>query len=108
MAVLNEHGGLWRRVVSVVLVKAHDFDEAFERACARGFEEEERYVNADGEQVRWAFERVSTLDMLPEVLSDGVEVYSDPGPLLEDSSVPLDIQFEPEATPPGQSGVSPT
>ncbi len=108
MAVLNERGGLWRRVISVVLVKADDFDQAFDSACRRGFEQEERYLNAAGEEVRWAFERVATLDMLPEILTDGVEVYSEPGPLLEDGTVPFDVEFEPRAAAPGQSGVSPT
>jgi hypothetical protein len=108
LAVLNERGGLWRRVTSVVLVKADDFEEAFEKACHQGHEQETRYENAEGEGVRWAFEKVATLDMLPEVLVDGTEIYSEPGPLINDRSVPFDHQFDPRASPPGQSGVSPT
>ena len=107
-AVLNEEGGLWRRVTSVVLLQADDFEGALEKALVRGVEEEHRYVNAEGEEVRWAFEKVATLDMLPEVLTDGVEVYSEPGPILADSSVPFDIDFGPRGIAPGQSGVAPT
>ena len=107
-AVLNEEGGLWRRVTSVVLLQADDFEGALEKALVRGVEEEHRYVNAEGEAVRWAFEKVATLDMLPEVLTDGVEVYSEPGPILADSSVPFDIDFGPRGIAPGQSGVAPT
>lgn len=108
MAVLNERGGLWRRVTSVVLVQAADFDEAFEKACNRGYQQEQLYENADGERVRWAFERVATLDILPENLSDGIEVYSEPGEVLNDSTVRFDVQFIPKLGEPGQTGISPT
>jgi|GEM_PF-1951598 len=105
LAVLNERVGLWRRVTSVVLVRAAGFEEAFDKACRRGFEQETRYVNVDDEGVRWAFEQVATLDILPEALVDGVEIYSEPGPLINDRSVPFDQEFDPREIPPGQSGV---
>ena len=88
-------------------VGAADFEEAFDKACYRGYEQESDYLNADGERVRWAFERVATLDILPEVLADGTEIYSEPGPLVNDRSVPFDREFNPRESPPGQSGVSP-
>jgi len=78
MAVINEHGGLWKRATSVVLLRAMDFDDAFAVACEVGHGMEETYVNGDDDGVRWAFERVMTLDMLPEDLTSGTEVYSEP------------------------------
>ena len=108
MAVLAEKGGMLRRARSVVLLRASGFAEAFEKACDRGVLEEETYTNSAGERIRWAFERVATVDALPEVFSDGTEVYSELGEDLNDPDVPFDIEFSPRSTPPGQSGVSPT
>jgi Domain of unknown function (DUF4288) len=108
MAVLIEDEGLARRATSVVLLRAEDFDAAFEAALVRGAEMEESYENRNGQGVRWAFEGVETLDMLPEELSDGVEVYVDLGADINDATVPFDRVFEPAKSPPGQSGVPPT
>ena len=108
MVVLDEKGGMIRRAKSVVLLRASGFAEAFEKACDRGFLDEDTYFNSEGERIRWAFERVATLDALPEFFSDGMEVYSELGEDLNDPEVPLDVQFSPRSTPPGQSGVSPT
>jgi len=108
MAVLIEDEGLARRATSVVLLRAQGFDAAFEAALLRGERMEESYTNRDGQKVRWAFERVATLDMLPEELSDGVEIYAELGADINDTTVPFDKVFEPAKSPPGQSGVPPT
>lgn len=107
-AILEENTGLWRRVTSVVLIRADGFDMAFNVACQRGFESETTYRNPLGEQVRWAFERVATLDALPEVLTNGVEVYSAPHDVADDSEISFDAVFEPSQFPPEQTGISPT
>ena len=108
MAILIEDEGLARRATSVVLLRSRDFHTAFEAALAHGEQMEESYKNRDGRKVRWAFERVATLDMLPEELSDGVEVYAELGADINDASVPFWKHFEPAKFPPGQSGVAPT
>lgn len=108
LAVINEHGGLWRRVTSVVLLRATDFADAFQVACDLGHGMEEIYVNSDAERVRWAFERVATLDLLSENLTSGMEVYSEPHDVAEPAELTFNVSFSPEQHTPGQSGVSPT
>lgn len=108
VAVINERGGLWKRVTSVVLVRGTDFDQAFRAACEIGRSMEETYVNGEGERVRWAFERVATLDLLPENLSSGTEVYSEPHQVVDSSELSFESEFSPEQSSPGQSGVPPT
>jgi Domain of unknown function (DUF4288) len=108
MAIINEHGGLWRRATSVVLLRATDFDDAFVAACEIGHGMEETYVNGEGDGVRWAFERVMTLDMLPERLTSGTEVYSEPHQVDTASEIAFDSVFTPELHKPEQSGVSST
>ncbi len=108
VAILIESAGLDGEMVSVVLVRADEFDEAFQKALLRGYEMEEVYTNKYGQRVRWAFVRVETLDMLPEVLGDGVEVHSRFSRNAPDSSVPFDKEFDPRGSSPDQSGVPPT
>ena len=84
------------------------FTQRLRPRLAHGEQMEESYKNRDGRKVRWAFERVATLDMLPEELSDGVEVYAELGADINDASVPFWKHFEPAKFPPGQSGVAPT
>ncbi|MEM9516398.1 MAG: DUF4288 domain-containing protein [Actinomycetota bacterium] len=107
-AVLTEGGGLARRWTTVVLVQADDFEDAFRTAVRHGEESEEVYVNAEGAKVRWALERVETLDALPETLVDGVEVYSAAGDDLSDPNIGFETKFNPRASEPGQSGIQPT
>ncbi|MFV1991680.1 MAG: DUF4288 domain-containing protein [Acidimicrobiales bacterium] len=108
VAILTESEGLDGEMVSVVLVRAEDFNEAFEKALLRGRELEEVYTNKYGQRVRWAFVRVETLDMLPEVLGDGVEVHSRFSHDARDSSALFDEEFDPRGSHPDQSGVPPT
>jgi hypothetical protein len=49
LAVINEHGGLWKRATSVVLLRATDFDDAFSVACDVGRGMEQTDLNGDGE-----------------------------------------------------------
>lgn len=107
MVVLAEKGGMIQRAKSVVVVRASGFAEAFEKACNLGLLNEESYINSAGERIRWAFERVATVDALPEVFSDGMEIYFELGEELNDLGVPFDVEFSPRSVPPGQSGVSP-
>ena len=90
---------------SVVLVRASHFEQAFPDACIAGRAMESTYANADGERVRWAFERVETMDELPANLTSGTEVYSQPHDVGDSSELAFDAKFAPELYPPGQSGV---
>lgn len=63
------------RITSVVLLRAGDFEEALEIAHELGRDAEEHYKTGQGETVRWTFESVASVDMLPETLWSGVEVH---------------------------------
>ena len=105
LAIVNERGGLWRRVLSVRLIRASSFEEAFARALVLGRAAEETYVNADGEAVRWRFEKVETLDLLGDGLEDGREVHSEPRAEDPQSAMSFHDDLHPEASYPDQSGV---
>lgn len=108
IVVLVEAEPVSRSVLQVHLVRGDDVDGAFGAACALGRAQEEVYTNHEGRRVRWAFEAVETLDLLPSPLVDGVEVYSEPRASDEVRHLAFDAEFSPETTPPGQSGVPPT
>ena len=104
VACIIEGEGLVSRMTPVVLIKASDFPSAMTAACERGESFEETYPNADGDMVRWAFERVATLDVVGAELAPGVEVFSSFGEAT-DSSVPFDVVFQPSEQQPGQTGI---
>ncbi|GAA4022497.1 hypothetical protein GCM10022247_53420 [Allokutzneria multivorans] len=66
-----------------------------------------RYLNSDGRRVDWKLIDVQTLDLLGDAVEDGREVYSE----LRDPSEeelrrwPARVRFDPENTPPQQTGV---
>ena len=98
----------WTATLPSTDSRAMDFDDAFAVACEAGHGMEETYVNGDGEGVRWAFERVMTLDMLPEELASGTEVYSEPHEVESSPEIAFDSVLTPELHPPEQSGVPST
>lgn len=107
LAIINEIGGLWREVLSVILLRAASYDEAFHNALSRGREMEEVYTNGDGERVRWALVCVETLDCLASDLVDGGEIYSGPAPERPGAvpGITFDAVFSPDSIDPGQTGV---
>src|SRR5712691_1040453 len=61
----------------LILVQAASREEARVRGASLAEATDHEYANADGETVRWRFQRViDTHPILDQVLGDGVEVYS--------------------------------
>ncbi|WP_086821009.1 DUF4288 domain-containing protein [Allokutzneria sp. NRRL B-24872] len=81
--------------------------DAHARALQIARRDEHGYLNADGRRVDWKLIDVQTLDLLGEVVEDGREVYSE----MRDPSEqelrrwPPRVGFDPENTPPQQTGV---
>lgn len=60
----------------IVVLDAADEVEAWKKANGCGPSLEEQYVNAEGRQVAWTFERaVEVKAILEDQLGDGVEVF---------------------------------
>ena len=57
------------------LIAANNEDEAFDKACTMGKEEQESFLNQKNEPVRWQFVNVSELYRLSKLI-DGAEIYS--------------------------------
>jgi len=100
-AILIEPTGLHRYSDSVFVFKSTDFEAAFRRALQIGREQEEEYLNSDGNRVRWKLASVISLDGLQELI-DGAEVYSEPVP-ANGAEIPFDHQFRPEESTPTQT-----
>jgi hypothetical protein len=60
----------------VRLIKASDAEEAYNKALKIGHEEEQTYLNGDGETVYWEFEGLINLEEFDEEIEDGVEIRS--------------------------------
>jgi hypothetical protein len=60
----------------IVLLDAVDEANAWQRALQLGPSLDEQYINAEGNQVVWTFERVLEVNViLEDQLGDGVEVF---------------------------------
>lgn len=104
-AVVVGDVGITRMSRSVYVLRAHDFEDAFRRALDRSRREEESYENADGERVSWHLVDIETLDVLGESIEDGREVYSEPLPAPPSAGDGAALDFRPEASEWGHSGV---
>jgi len=80
---------------------AGDFADAFQVAIGRAESDQESYLNSTGDTVRRLLVRIETLDWLGSEISDGREVYSEPGPTVPISAGELSyhpLRFEPTQT----------
>ena len=100
---LIEGEGAARYMDCVHLMRATDFEHAMTRALALGRTHESEYKNAERQLVRWRLQEVVSLDAIPKEDLDGAEVYSEPKPLEEGSSIPFDTDFRPEDSEPTQT-----
>ncbi|SDM39732.1 DUF4288 domain-containing protein [Allokutzneria albata] len=81
--------------------------DARARALEIARRDEHGYLNADGRRVQWELIDVQTLDLLGDTVEDGREVYSemrDPSE-AELREWPARTRFDPENTPPHQTGI---
>ena len=86
----------------VVVFRARDFGQAFERALEIGRSQETEYLNYQQHKVRWAFAEVATLDIVGKRV-DGVEVASRLFSHQSKEPIPFNTQFHPENSRPSQS-----
>jgi hypothetical protein len=87
---------------SVLVFRAPDWESARMRAIELGRAAEDSYVNADEQRVTRRLISVETLDLLGDDITDGREVYSEPIPVGAEL---VPAVFDPEDSPPTQSGV---
>jgi hypothetical protein len=88
---------------SVLLLRAGDYEAAFQRALALGRAREESYLNGDGQRVVWRLVEVISLDQLGSQIEEGMEVYSEPVELPKGASIAFGAEFAPEASRPTQT-----
>jgi len=100
---LVEPEGAQRYMDSVYVFKADDFETAFQRAVDLGKEQEEEYLNAENQIVRWRLKEVISLDVINHTSLDGAEVYSEPVELEVGARLPFDADFQPEKSLPTQT-----
>lgn len=90
LVCLMEGSGADRFQDSVIVFRARDFRDAFQRALTIGHDREETYLNGHGERVAWKFKEVFSLDIIQGEL-DGTEVYSEPVELGPGDPDPFDV-----------------
>jgi hypothetical protein len=85
----------------VFLLRAADFDAAFDRATGIGRASQKEYRNAEGRRVQWKFIEVISLDVIQSEDLEGQEVYSEPIHLSE--MIPFGAEFSPQTSKPIQT-----
>jgi hypothetical protein len=95
-------GSLWD---SVYLISATDRDSAWKEALTLGEGLEESYVNGVGEQIRFAFLGVLTIDELGDELKTGAEVYFTSHDFDQPIPVSPNAEFFPQRIRPGLAGI---
>ena len=88
---------------STVLLRAGDFDCAFERALEIGRGRENEYQNGFGKRVRWVFTDVLSLDIVHAESLDGAEVHSNLTERDPADPMSIDQEFSPELSSPSQT-----
>lgn len=87
---------------SIVVFKALDFEDAFQRALKIGRENEADYLNCDDRKVRWALVAVVSLDHIGKTV-EGMEVASRLHYRTSKQAIPFRRKFHPEKSKPVQS-----
>jgi hypothetical protein len=87
----------------VFMLRAADFDEAFQRAVSVGHASEKKYRNLEGQLVQWVFSEIVSLDVIQSEDLDGKEVYSEPIHLSNERAIPFKTAFNPAASKPLQT-----
>ena len=80
-----------------------NFEAALTRALALGETCARTYRHPDGQEVRWRFKEVISLDVIPVEDLDEAEVYSEPVDLEGGVEIPFQATFNPEASEPTQT-----
>lgn len=103
MVCLIEPTGADIYMDSVYVFRSVDFEKAFRRALELGKQQEQSYLNGDGNKVVWKLKEIISLDIINSESLDGIEVYSEPVQLPPDEQFPYDSEFFPEESQPTQT-----
>jgi len=87
----------------VFVLRASNFDSAFDRAISIGEASQKEYRNAYDERVFWRFMEVVSLDVIPFEDLDGREVYSELVHLGEEKLILFGTEFNPKSSKPVQT-----
>lgn len=75
--VKDEESGLWLCDEQVRVIKATDFNSAFEKSIILGKNQEHSYENIYGQTVKWEFIGLRELrEIVDETIGDGTEIKS--------------------------------
>lgn len=85
------------------ILKATDFEAAFERAISIGHASEKEYRNSEGRLTQWRFKEIIFLDVIRSEDLDGCEVYSEPIHLSSQNMIPFEFEFSPRTSKPLQT-----
>jgi uncharacterized protein DUF4288 len=88
---------------SLLLFRAANWDDAFQRALNLGRSRERQYLNGKNQSVAWKLSRIISLDELGSELIDGIEVYSGPADPTGDEHPSHSPTFAPERSTPTQT-----
>jgi Domain of unknown function (DUF4288) len=102
-AIMIESAGADTLNDCVFMLKAVDFDVAFDRAISIGYASEKEYRNSQGQLVQWKFKEIISLDIIQSEDLDGREVYSEPIHLANENMIPFETEFSPKTSKPLQT-----
>lgn len=104
--VIMVHEGTARRRnlhdESVIVFRAKDFQDAFQRALELGRAQETEYKNGKGQKVRWVLAEITTLDFIGRKI-DGKEVSSRLHDRVGRKRISSGQKFRPERSKPNNS-----
>jgi hypothetical protein len=87
---------------SIVVYRAHDWNNAFARALEIGKHQETTYENGKGQIIEWKLAEITNLDLIGKKV-DGAEVASKLDYKRAKRSIPANAELHPENSKPSQS-----
>lgn len=103
--VLLEGEGAIHLARSLIVLRAADFPDARNRAVELGVAMQRTYLNGDRLEVRWRLERVETLDLLGDAITDGQEIHAQRVNLEDGEEWAFDAHLTPANHEPPHSGI---
>jgi len=103
LVVLIEGGPASHFADSIILFRAADFEDAFQRALVLGRKREQEYVGGEGKRVRWRLKEIVSLDIIDGDELDGVEIYSESADFRAGDQFAFETTFLPDESKPGQT-----
>lgn len=102
-AIMTESVGAGTLNDCLFMLKAKNFDAAFDGAVSIGYASEKEYRNSEGQLIQWRFKEIISLDVIQAKDLDGCEIYSEPVHLDDHDVIPFESKFNPRASKPFQT-----